>query len=398
MNTGKTLFSQLISFAPKYIFNKAVAKYSDKYAARTFSYWDQFLCMAFAQVTHRESLRDIESSLRSAGTKLFLLGIRGKVSKSTLSDANEKRDWRIFAEFGQALMKEAQALYADDELFIEEISQAVYAMDSTNIDLCLSLFPWARFDPTRAGIRIDTLLDLNGNLPCFIQVSTRKTSELTGMDAVTIYPGSFYIFDRGYFDWERLYRFSSSLAYFVIRAKKDIKYKRQRSLEIENKDSGVRSDQIILPFSPRARRHYVGALRRVTYFDSESGNRFAFFTNHLTLPPEKIAELYKSRWQIELFFKWIKQHLRIKAFYGTSFNAIKIQIWVAISTYLLFAIAKKRLGINVSLYTFSQTLSVAAFEKTPLIVAFQHINCHSQDENTGSHSNQLNLFGFPTGQ
>ena len=354
--------------------------------------------MTFAQLTNRESLRDIESSLRSAGANLYHLGIRGKVSRSTLSDANERRDWRIFAEFGQDLMKEAQALYADDELFIEEISQAVYAMDSTNIDLCLSLFPWARFDPTRAGIRIDTLLDLNGNLPCFIQVSTRKTSELTGMDAVTIYPGSFYIFDRGYFDWERLYRFSSSLAYFVIRAKKDIKYKRQRSLEIENRESGVRSDQIILPFSPQARRNYVGALRRVTYFDLESGKRFAFFTNHLTLPPEKIAELYKSRWQIELFFKWIKQHLRIKAFYGTSFNAIKIQIWIAISTYLLLAIAKKKLNINLSLYTFSQTLSVIILQKTPLFQAFSEHNLFNSDNTDSQALNQLDLFDFYTGQ
>lgn len=397
MNTGKTLFSQLIDFASKYEFQKAVALYGDNYQARKFSAWDHFLVMAFAQVAQRESLRDIEATLRAAGSKCYHLGIRGRVSRSTLSDANEQRDWRIFEEFGKSLIMQAQSTYAGVKEFEDTMIQALYAMDSTNIDLCLSLFPWARYCAELAAVRIDTVLDLNGNFPCFIQVSTRKTSELTAMDLITIYPGSFYIFDRGFFDWARLYRFSSASAFFILRAKADIKYKRQKSQLIANKNSGVRSDQIILPYSLRARVNYPAPLRRVTFIDESSGRRFAFLTNNFTLPPETIAALYKSRWQIELFFKWIKQHLRIKAFYGTSFNAIKIQIWVAISIYLLLAIAKKRLNLKLSLYTFAQILSVSPFEKTVDFTALDAIYSHSSVIQEQNSSIQLDLFGFPTG-
>lgn len=401
MNTGKTLFNQLMSFASQYQFKKCISKYADGHEPRSFSYWDQFLTMAFAQVTHRESLRDIEASLRATDTSQYHLGIRGRVSRSTLADANEKRDWRIFAEFGKILMQEAQRVYEKDRSFQLELEQAVYAMDSTNIELCLSLFPWASFSQgvqDRAGIRIDTVLNLRGNLPCFIDVATRKSSELTAIDQLSIVPGSIYIFDRGYFDWSRLNRFAQAQAFFVLRAKKDIKYKRQYSSPVQNRSTGVKSDQVILPYSPRARRDYPGALRRVTFYDITSDVRFAFLTNNFLLPPEIVAALYKQRWQIELFFKWLKQHLQIKAFYGTSFNAIKIQIWVAVSTFLLFAIAKRQLNLPGNLYTFSQTFSVAALLKMPISSAFQRDPSETGDNCCVDSQFQPNLWPFPTGQ
>ena len=394
MKTEKYIFCQLTELLSHKKFQRCVKKYEGDYRVRSFSSWDHFLCMLFAQLTNRESLRDIESTLRAVGVDTYHLGIRGRVSRSTLSDANEKRDWRIFAEFGNFLMEEAKQLYSDDNLVIEELSQAVYAMDSTNIELCLSLFPWAQFDQERAGIRVDALLNVHTSLPCLIDVSTRKTTELTAMDSVTICPGSIYVFDRGYFDWHRLYRFSHSLAYFVIRAKKGLKYKRQLSLSVKDKSAGIRSDQIILPHSKYARKNYPQVLRRISYVDISNNQRLVFLTNNRTLKPETIADLYRSRWKIELFFKWIKQNLRIKSFYGTSFNAVKIQIWIALSAYLILAIAKKKLNLDISLYTFSQTISVIILQKTPLFHAFSAINQKNIQIINPIPSYQLDLFDF----
>ena len=396
MNTGSTLFTQLLSFATQYDFNQCVAKYQGSYDARKFSYWDQFLCMSFAQLTRRESLRDIETCLRGSGVSLYHLGIRGGISRNTLAKANENRDYRIYAEYGQILMREAQQYYAGEELEVD-LKQAVFALDSTNIDLCLSLFPWAQFDEIRAGLRVSSLLNLRGNIPCFMHITTMKESELQGMDALQLETGAIYVFDRGYFDWKRLNEFSKNSAHFVTRAKADLKYRRLSSLPVK-KETGVRSDQLITPFSDKAQDNFPGVLRRITFFDSTTEQRFVFLTNNLVLPPETIAALYKSRWQIELFFKWIKQHLRIKTFLGRSPNAVKIQIWIAISTYLLIAIAKKKLQLPHSFYTISQILSVCAFQKIPIKEALSHNTLQKNRQSDEKSSNQLHLWGFPTGQ
>jgi len=351
--------------------------------------------MSFAQLTRRESLRDIEASLRGAGTKLYHLGIRGSVSRTTLARANEKRDYRIFAEYGQILMREAQQYYSKEEFGLD-ISQVVLAFDSTHIDLCLSLFPWAQLDEKRAGLRICSLLNLRGNIPSFMHITTMKESELRGMDALIVEPGAMYIFDRGFFDWKRLGKFSKHSAQFIIRAKGDLKYKRQSSLPVIEGE-GVRSDQIIRPFSERAQNDFPGLLRRVTYVDPLTEKRFVFLTNNFVLPSSTIAALYKSRWQIELFFKWIKQHLRIQAFFGRSPTAVKTQIWIAVSTYLLIAIAKKRLQLPHSLYTISQILSVSAFQKIPLKTALSQFASQKLDNIDAEPSDQLGFWDFPTG-
>lgn len=352
--------------------------------------------MTFAQMTHRESLRDLETCLRSLRTTQFLLGLRSKISRSTLADANEKRDYRIFAEFGQLLMKQVQILHSEDGFGVD-IEEVAYAFDSTNIDLCLSLFPWAQFDPERAGLRVTTSLALDGNIPCFMGISTMAESELAGMDMLPIEAGALYIFDRGFFDWTRLYKFPANGAYFLIRAKADLKFKRRRSLPI-NKIIGIRADQIITPFSSRAQRNYPGALRRISFLDLETQRKFVFLTNNLSYAPEIVASLYKSRWKVELFFKWIKQHLRIKSFYGTSPNAIKTQIWSAIITYLLLALAKKTFNLKPSLYTISQTLTLRACDKNPLIHAFQDYESENNAESSALTQFQPNLFDVLTGQ
>lgn len=396
MNHGHSLFSQLISFANQYDFNECVERYDDGTKVRKFSYWDQFLCMSFAQLTHRESLRDIETCLRGNRSKLYHLGFRGRVSRSTLAEANENRDSQIFGDFCQILMRVARLEYAGDG-FSVEIEQACFAFDSTTVLLCFSLFPWAQFDSTRSGLLLGTLLDLRGNIPSFLHISTRKESELVGMDAIPIEPGAMYIFDRGFFDWLRLGRIAAHSAHFVIRAKGDLKYRRLRSLPCD-KSTGVRSDQLITPFSDRAKEHFPGVLRRITYFDSDSSRRFVFLTNNLILPPQTIAALYKSRWQIELFFKWIKQHLRIKGFFGRSLKAVSTQIWTAFSTYLLIAIAKKRLNLPHSLYTISQLLSVSAFAKTPLKQALSEFDIQSPADSVKNTQKQLDLWPLSTGQ
>lgn len=392
MNTGKSLFNQIISLAPKYEFNKVVAKYGGSYYVKKFSCWDQLLCMIFAQMTHRESLRDIESCLRSSGSKQYHLGIRARVSRSTLAEANEKRDYRIFSEFGQLLMALVQSCYSKEPLDVD-IAEVAYAFDSTNIDLCLSLFPWAQFDRTRAGLRITTSLALRGNIPCFIGITSMSESELVGMDSLLIEPGSIYIFDRGFFDWKRLHRFVSEGAFFLIRAKRDLKFKKRRSLLV-NKALGIRADQLIVPFSLKSQLNYPGILRRISYVDLETDKRFVFLTNNLLYSPLTVASLYKSRWQIELFFKWVKQHLKIKSFFGTSPNAIKIQIWIAVITYLLLALAKKKFNLKPSLYTISQIISVNVFNKTSISQAFEDTSLENYANSDPQQSYQLNLLDF----
>jgi hypothetical protein len=396
MNQGRSLFSQLFDFASKHEFNQSVKKFGSDYTPRRFTYWEQFLCMSFAQLTQRESLRDIETCLRVAGNRLYHLGIRSSVSRTTLAKANEVRDYRIFANFAESLIKEARRCYEGDE-FLHDISQAVYVLDSTVIDVCLSLFPWAHFHKQEASIRMNTLISLRGNIPCFIDISTRLISELKGMDAVPIEAGALYIFDRGYFDWRRLYRFAEHSAQFIIRAKRDLKFRTRKSLA-RNDEAGVRSDQLITPFSKRAQSHYPTILRRISYFDAETGKSFVFLTNNLSFPPTTIATLYRSRWQVELFFKWIKQHLRIKAFLGTSLNAVKTQIWVALCSYLLVAIAKSRLHSDLSMYAILQILSVSVFDKIPISEAFSRDPSKNTTQKLDASSNQLCFRGFSTGQ
>ena len=333
--------------------------------------------MAFAQLTYRESLRDIEACLRAMEVKLYHLGIRGRVSRSTLANANETRSWKIFADFAQLLITEARELYFGDP-FDLELENTAYALDATVIDLCLSLFPWANYDcRSKGGIKVHTLLDLRGNIPVFVAITKRKVYELAVLDSMTLEPGAFYIMDRGYFDWKRLYRITTSKAYFVIRPKKDVSLRRLYSKSVDT-TSGVRSDQIVISRgSPGHKLRYPEKLRRVRYFDEETKRYFVFLTNNFELPASTIAALYKKRWYIELFFKWLKQHLRIKAFYGTSENAMKTQIWIAITTYLLVAIAKKRFKLRHSLYSILQVLSITLFEKKPILQAFREHSSHT---------------------
>jgi len=387
MNFGKTIFSQLIDFFPKYEFQKCVKRYHGNYKIKTFSCWNQFLCMAFAQLTYRESLRDIEACLRVAQNKIYHMGIRGPVSRNTLANANQIRDWRIYADFAQILIAQARSLYAEEDFGLE-LDQTVYALDATIIDLCLSLFPWAIFRKRKGAIKLHTLLDLRGNIPTLLIITHGKYHEVNILDDLLIEPGSIYIMDRGYLDFARLHKIHQSLAFFVTRAKSNFDFKRLYSQPVD-KSTGVQADQVIGLNGFYAQKDYPEKLRRIRYFDSLNNKRLVFITNNFALPALTIADLYRCRWQVELFFKWIKQHLRIKAFYGTSENAVKTQVWIAISVYVLVAIIKKRLGITHSPYTILQILSVIPFEKTSLFQALSNIkDSNFEPENY----NQLNLF------
>lgn len=387
MHAGRVVFSQLMDHFPWHGFNQCVGKYQGDYRVRRFSCRDQFLCMAFGQLTYRESLRDTVTCLRAMQPKLYHAGIRGKISRSTLADANENRDWRIYAEFAGTLIAIARQLYVN-ESFGVELDQTAYAFDSTTIDLCLSLFPWATFRKRKAAIKLHTLMDLRGSIPCFISITEGKTDDKVALDELDLEPGSIYIMDRGYIDFARLYAFNQSSAYFLVRAKKNLNYRRSASREVD-KSEGLRCDQTIFLRGPKSSRLYPEPLRRVSFFDSENKVRYVFITNNFNLDAITVAQLYKCRWQVELFFKWIKQNLRIKAFYGTSENAVKTQIWIAISVYVLVAIIKKQLNLKHSLSEILQILSITLFEKEPLaqILSKSHENTLSKHLH-----NQLELF------
>jgi len=389
MNQGRTVFSQLISFLPDREFRRCVARYEGDAHLRGFSCWDQYLTMAFAQLTYRESLRDIEACLRALGAKVYHMGIQGKVARSTLADANESHDWRIFADFAQVLIAIARPLYAHDPLGID-LDQSLYALDSTTIDLCLSLFPWAKFRKHKAAVKMHTLLDLHGNIPTFIGITDGKVHDVNILDEIPPEAGAFYVMDRGYVDFERLYIFTLSAAFFVVRTKSNILLQRRYSHPVD-KSTGVRSDHTVILTAIDSAKAYPDPLRRVSYLDVETRKLFKFLTNNFTLPALTIAKIYKCRWQVELFFKWIKQHLRIKAFYGTSENAVKTQIWIAVSVYVLVAIIRKRLGLEASLYQILQILSLMLFEKTPILQALQPSD---SQENLLGNPNQLILFDF----
>jgi hypothetical protein len=352
MHTGKMVFAQLMQFVSEYDFRKCVERYGGDHRVRNFTCWDQFLCMAFAQLTYRESLRDIEACLRAKKKKLYHLGIRGNISRSTISDANDKRDWRIYQDFAMTLIEQARALYAN-EVIVRRLKRAVYALDSTTIDLCLSLFPWASFRSTKAAVKLHTLLDLRGSIPSVIVISEGKTHDVNILDDISLEPGAIYIMDRGYLDFERLFRIVQASAFFVTRAKKNTKFRRHHSRPVD-RTTGIIADQTIFLTGINSCRDYPETLRRVVYRDTDTKKRLVFLTNNFTLSPMTIAKLYKSRWQIELFFKWIKQHLRIKAFFGTSDNAVRTQIWIAVSMYVLVAIVKKQLKLPQSLHTILQ--------------------------------------------
>ena len=376
-----------MDFAPSFHFQQCVARYNGNFKVITFTCLDQFLCMAFAQLTYRESLRDIEACLRVAKSKLYHMGIRGNISRNTLAHANENRDWRIYADFAQVLIKIARELYANEDFGLE-LKNTAYAFDSTTIDLCLSVFPWAKFRKTKAAVKLHTLLDLRGNIPVVISITNGKVSDVNALDDLIFEAGAIYIFDRGYIDFARLYRIHQSLAFFVTRAKSNFVFKRLYS-QLVDKSTGVRSDQIIMVTGFYTLIDYPEKLRRIRYYDVDTKKRFVFLTNNFALPAIVIAKLYKCRWQVELFFKWIKQHLRIKAFYGTSENAVKTQIWIAISVYVLVAIVKKQLKLDRSLYTILQILSVTQFEKTPILQVLSSPNYENDDINACNQLNQL---------
>jgi hypothetical protein len=387
MFKDKLVFAQLMEFLPRHDFDKCVKRYQGNHRARGFSCRDQFLAMAFAQLTYRESLRDIETCLRSVQPKLYHLGFRGRIARSTIADANRNRDWRIYADFAQTLIAHARKLYADEPFGID-LKGTVYALDSTVIDLCLALFPWAKFRRRKGAVKLHTLLDLRGNIPCFIRVSTGKTHDVNILDELPFEPGAFYIMDKAYVDFRRLYHLHQQSAFFVTRAKKNLDYKRRRS-RVVDKTTGLRCDQTIVLQGVKTSCLYPETLRRIRYYDANTDKRFTFLTNNFTLSALAIAQLYKCRWQIELFFKWIKQHLRIKAFYGTSPNAVRTQVWIAISVYVLVAIVKKELNIDRSLYEILQILSVNPFEKTPVFQLLTNINYNFPDTPS---PNQLLLF------
>jgi Domain of unknown function (DUF4372)/Transposase DDE domain len=364
MYAGKLVFAQLTDLIHPEQFRRCVQRYHGDYKVKTFSCWTQFLCMAFGQLTFRESLRDVETCLRSRHDQLYHLGIRGEVSRSVLADANRQRDWRIYHDLAQRLIRRARALYAKEPIGAE-LNETVYALDSTTIDLCLNLFPWARFRSTKAAVKLHTLLDLRGSIPTFISISQGKQADVRVLDELVLEPGAFYVMDRGYVDFQRLYCFVLATAFFVTRSKTNLQFNRLESRPVDA-STGVRSDQIIWLRHPATIPHYPDKLRRIHYVDAETGQSLVFLTNHFTLPALTIALLYKGRWKVELFFKWIKQHLRIKHFYGTSDNAVKTQIWIAICVYVLVAILKKQLESEKSLYSILQILSVNAFEQEPL--------------------------------
>ena len=387
MNNGRTVFSQILDFLPMHKFRQCVNRYNGNKGVRTFTCLDQFMCMAFAQLTYRESLRDIECCLRSMQEKLYHMGIKGKVSRSTLGDANENRDWRIYGDFAMHLIGQARQLYAGEDFGLE-LKETVYALDASTIDLCLSVFPWARFRTTKAGIKLHALLDLRGNIPSFVDITDAKVHDVKILDKIIPEPGSIYVMDRAYLDFARLYRLHQGSAYFVIRKKSNTDFRRLYSNKVD-KATGVKCDQVISLSGFYSHKAYPEKLRRVKYFDTDTKTNLDFITNQLTLPALTIAGLYRCRWQIEIFFKWIKQHLRIKAFYGTTENAVKTQIWIAISVYVLVAIMKKRMKIDLSLYTILQILSITLFEKKPILQVFTMTE-YQKPITTGPI--QLNLF------
>jgi hypothetical protein len=387
MNSAKTIFAQLMDFIPSYEFRCCVQRYQGSYKIKSFSCWDQFLSMAFAQLTYRESLRDIEACLRAAPSKLYHMGIRSQISRNTLAHANEVRDWRIYADFAQVLIQEARSLYSD-EPFGVELDQTVYALDATTIDLCLSLFPWAQFRRHKSAVKLHTLLDLRGSIPTIVIVTGGQIHEVNILDQLFWEAGAIYLMDRAYLDFERLYRLHLSGAFFVTRAKKRFDCQRLFSQPVD-KRTGLRSDQIVSLNNPVPKRGYPERLRRVRYYDASNQKRLVFLTNNFLLPPLTIAKLYQCRWQVELFFRWIKQHLRIKAFYGTSKNAVTTQVWIALSVYVLVAIVRKRLNLERSLHSILQILSVSLFEKMPILQRLSGTECDEINHESG---NQLNLF------
>ncbi len=387
MNSGRTVFAQLLDFFPRSEFDRLVTNYRGDFRVRRFSCFEQWLCLLFAQLTYRESLRDIETCLRAMQPKLYHSGFRGAPARNTLACANEKRDWRMYSDLAMFLIGQARTLYAGDAFDID-LEETAYAFDSTTIDLCLSLFPWARFRTHKAGIKLHTLLDLRGNIPCFIQVTEAKTHDVNALDDLPLEAGAFYMMDRGYIDFRRLYRFTEAQSFFVVRAKKNLDF-RTRSTTPIDKTLGLRSDQVIDLTGLAAAQHYPIPLRRVHYYDDERKKRLVFLTNNFAQPAMTIAQLYKCRWRVELFFKWIKQHLRIKAFYGTSPNAVRTQIWIAISAYVLVAIVKKKLKLERSLYEILQILSLTLFEKSPILKVLTTFNPPNQKP---PRSNQLSLF------
>jgi len=389
MNAGRTVFSQLIAHLAHSEFQKCVARYYGDRRHRSLSCWDQYLAMAFGQLTYRESLRDIEACLRSMGGKLYHMGFRSKVPRSTLADANETHDWRIFADFAQHLIGIARPLHAEDPIGLE-LDHTLYALDSTTIDLCLSLFPWARFRQHKAAVKVHTLLDLHGNIPTFVRITDGKVHDVNILDEILPEAGAFYVMDRGYIDFERLYVFTLCSAFFVVRSKQNILLERRYSHPVD-KNTGIRSDQTVILTAIESAKVYPDVLRRVSFYDVETDKRLKFLTNNFVLPALTIAQIYKSRWQVELFFKWIKQHLRIKAFFGTSQNAVKTQIWIAVSVYVLVAIVRKRLGLEASLYQILQILSLTLFKKVSILQALQPSNFQNE---SGEDSNQLILFEF----
>ena len=387
MYSGQFVFSQVMDHLPMHTFRRCVHRYQGNRYVKSFTCLDQFLCMAFAQLTYRESLRDIEVCLRAHQDKLYHMGIRGTVSRNTLANANKVRDWRIYAELAQALIRIARPLYADDDLGLD-LDDTVYALDSSTIDLCLSVFPWALFRSTKSAIKLHTLLDLCGNIPTFIHISNGKLHDVKVLDLLVPEAGAFYVMDRGYVDFERLYALHARGAFFVIRAKSNLKYRRRASRAVD-KSAGLRCDQSIVLTGVKTSQSYPQWLRRIKYHDLKTGKTFDFLTNNFVLPAQTVAELYRSRWQVELFFKWIKQNLRIKSFFGTSENAVKSQIWIAITVYLLVAIMKKRLNMEENLHTIFQILSLTLFEKVPFLQMVTDLRSTTE----GSEAvNQLNLF------
>ena len=388
MYAGTTIFAQIMNLLPWRRFQTCVARYQGDYKVKTFKCAEHFRVMAFAQLTYRESLRDIEACLRALGSRLYHMGIKSTISRNNLAHTNENRDWRIYADFAQILVSRAKALYANEPLGID-LQSTVYALDSTTIDLCMSLFPWARFRRTKSAIKLHTLMNLRGSIPEFIHISDGKMHDVNVLDLLVPSPGAFYIMDRGYLDFQRLYQLHQERSFFITRAKSNFRFRRRYSHEVD-KSSNVQCDQTIVLTTHYPSKNYPEPLRRIRFYDTGTQKRFIFLTNNFELPAPTIAQLYKARWHIEIFFKWIKQHLRVKAFFGTSENAVKVQIWTAVSTYLLIAIMKKELMLEQSLYTILQVLSLSLFEKMPIIEAFSDNRMSAQSP---QHSNQLTLFG-----
>src|ERR1700690_108647 len=387
MYTGKLIFSQVVEHMPLPAFHRSVDRYRGNYKIKDFTCLDQYLCMAFAQLTYRESLRDIESCLRSQRSKLYHMGICGNVSRNTLANANKVRDWRIYADFAHCLIQKARTLYLDEDFGVE-LEQTVYALDATTIDLCLSVFPWAHFRQAKAAVKLHTLLDLRGNIPTFIHISDGKLHDVNILDSLILEPGAFYIMDRGYLDFARLHMMNLSKAFFVIRGKCNLRFRRQYSHQAD-RSTGIIYDQSGMLTGFYSACHYPEKLRRIKYHDADMDKTLIFLTNNFSMPALTIAQLYRCRWQVELFFKWIKQNLRIKSFYGTSDNAVKTQVWIAVSIYVLVAIIKKRLKLTASLYTILQILSVTIFEKTSLLQILTDTKCM---DNNAMTDNQLFLF------